>query len=318
MHLVVLEGDDRLRKISHEAIGAARALGGPVAAVAVGKDARKLAEEASHLGVSQVLTVEGPEVSAYAVRAWVRAVETAVAKSGATLVLFGATSQGKEVAARLAGRLKAGLAADVTAISQDGGALVFRRPIYAGKAFAEVRLISKVGIATLRPNAFSPAAKDAEGAQIEPLAVSFEAKDLDGKATGFEAGSGGQVELTEAEIIVSGGRGLKGPENFHLIEELAKELGAAVGASRAVVDAGWRPHTEQVGQTGKTVSPALYIACGISGAVQHMAGMSSSKLIVAINKDPEAPIFQVADYGVVGDAIEVLPAMTEAVRQLRA
>ncbi|MHB1505459.1 MAG: electron transfer flavoprotein subunit alpha/FixB family protein [Sulfobacillus sp.] len=318
MHLVVLEGDDRLRKISYEVIGAALALGEDVAAVAVGKDATKLAAEASRLGLSQVLTVDGPEVTSYAPRAWVRAVQAAVAATGATLVLLGATSQGKEVAARLAGRLKAGLAADVTAISKDDGSLVYRRPVYAGKAFAEVRLISPVGIATLRPNAFSAAKSAASAASIEVLAVSFEAGDTDGHSTGYEVGTGGQVELTEAEIIVSGGRGLKGPENFHLIEELAKELGAAVGASRAVVDAGWRPHAEQVGQTGKTVSPALYIACGISGAVQHMAGMSSSKLIVAINKDPEAPIFQVADYGVVGDASEVLPAMTEAVRQLRA
>ena len=317
MQLVVLEGDDKLKKVSAEVIGAARSLGEPVAALGVGKNAGSLAAAASSLGVSQVLTVEGPEVAEYAPRAWVRAIEAALAKLGANRVWFGATAQGKELAARLAGRLKAGLAQDVISVTKDGDGVLYRRPVYAGKAVAELRLTSAVGIVTLRPNAYAAAAATGAHAPVEPLSVAFQPSDMDGRAVGFAAGDGGRVELTEAEVIVSGGRGLKGPENFHLVEELARELGAAVGASRAVVDAGWRPHAEQVGQTGKTVSPGLYIACGISGAVQHMAGMSSSKLIVAINKDPEAPIFQVADYGVVGDALEILPAMTEAVRQLR-
>lgn len=317
MQLVILEGDDRLKKVSAEVIGAALGLDQGAVALAVGKNALALAEEAAHLGVSQVLTVAAPEVAEYAPRAWVRAIEAAVAKVDAKRVLFAATSQGKELAARLAGRLKAGLAQDVTGITKAGNDVLYRRPLYAGKAFAEVRLTSAIGIASVRPNAFAPAATSDTKAPVESLSVAFQPSDTDGRAVGFRAGDSGRVELTEAEVIVSGGRGLKGPENFHLVEELAKELGAAVGASRAVVDAGWRPHAEQVGQTGKTVSPALYLACGISGAVQHMAGMSSSKLIVAINKDPEAPIFQVADYGVIGDVLEVLPAMTEAVRRLK-
>ena len=192
-----------------------------------------------------------------------------------------------------------------------------RRPVFAGKLFRTVRFTKSPAIATLRPLAFAAeeVRPDASVAG-EVLDGFFEPGDARTTVSEIVASEGGQVDLTESEIIVSGGRGLRAPENFKLIEDLAQALGASVGSSRAVVDAGWRPHSEQVGQTGKTVSPKLYVAIGISGAIQHLAGMSSSQCIVAINKDPEAPIFKVSDYGVVGDALEVVPALTEAVKKL--
>ena len=192
------------------------------------------------------------------------------------------------------------------------------RPVYAGKAIETVRIPGTPALASLRPRAFTavehrPGAK----AAVEPLAVTLDASRARVRVMEMGASEGGKVDLTEAEVIVSGGRGLRGPEHFHLIEQLAGALGGTVGASRAVVDAGWRPHAEQVGQTGKTVSPKLYVAIGISGAIQHLAGMSSARCIVAINKDPEAPIFKIADYGIVGDAFEIVPALTEALKGLR-
>ena len=215
-------------------------------------------------------------------------------------------------------KLGVGLASDCTSLAWQDGALVATRPVYAGKAIQTVRLAGTPAMASLRPRAFSaterrPGAK----ASVEPLAVTLDPARARVRVIELGAAEGGKVDLTEAEIIVSGGRGLRGPENFHLIEELAEALGGTVGASRAVVDAGWRPHGEQVGQTGKTVSPKLYVAIGISGAIQHLAGMSSARCVVAVNKDPEAPIFKIADYGIVGDAFEVVPALTEALRGLR-
>jgi electron transfer flavoprotein alpha subunit len=193
------------------------------------------------------------------------------------------------------------------------GRLEARRPMYAGKAYATVRWEGEPQMATLRPNVFPVGPADAaRKAEVKKETVDTSAR---AKVTAVHATAAGKVELTEAQIIVSGGRGLKGPENFHLIESLASAMGAAVGASRAVVDAGWVDHQYQVGQTGKTVSPTLYVACGISGAIQHLAGMSSSKYIVAINKDADAPIFKVANYGVVGDLFELLPKLTEAAKR---
>lgn len=317
MILTVLEGDEKLKKISLELIGCALDLGGPVTALAIGKNAKTLAGEAATLGVQKALYVEQDEVSSYATRAYARAVHEAAKATGATLILLGATSLGKDLGPRLSGRLASGLSSDVTGARQDGSTYIFRRPVFAGKAFVEEKPEGHTVLATLRPNAFRRAAAQGGSAPVEALPVSFEPKDLDGRVSSVEMGGQGKVELTEADIVVSGGRGLKGPENFHLVEELAQALGAAVGASRAVVDAGWRPHPEQVGQTGKTVSPSLYFALGISGAVQHLAGMSSSKLIVAVNKDAEAPIFQIADYGVVGDALEVLPHLIQEVKELK-
>ena len=192
------------------------------------------------------------------------------------------------------------------------------RPVFAGKALQKLTFRKVPALASLRPKMFAPVALAGKSAAVKPLAVEFDPAASRARVLRVVAAGAGKVDLTEAEVIVSGGRGMKGPEHFSLIEDLAAALGASVGASRAVVDAGWRPHSEQVGQTGKTVSPKLYVAVGISGAIQHLAGMTSSRCIVAVNKDPEAPIFKVADYGIVGDLFEVLPALTQAVGRLNA
>jgi electron transfer flavoprotein alpha subunit len=203
---------------------------------------------------------------------------------------------------------------DCVNLQVESGEVVATRPIYAGKAFVKVKLSSDVKVFTIRPNVFKAELFDSGSASVETKEISN--PNLKAKVVSFKK-SEGKLDVAEADIIVSGGRGMKGPENFNLIESLADSLGAAVGASRAVVDAGWRPHREQVGQTGKTVSPSLYVACGISGAIQHLAGMSTSKYIVAINKDKDAPIFSVADYGIAGDVFEILPVLTEEIQKIR-
>lgn len=222
---------------------------------------------------------------------------------------------GKDLGARIAAKLKAGLAPDCVAIKVDNGSIIATRPVYAGKALVDVKINSPKKVFTLRPNVFNAGATDGSSAKIEKISLSLQDSDFASKVTGVSIAKSGRPDLTEAEIIISGGRGLGAPENFKIIEEAADVLGAAVGASRAVVDAGWRPHGDQVGQTGKTVSPSLYIAVAISGAIQHLAGMSSSKYIVAINKDKDAPIFQVADYGIVGDAFEIIPELTAQLKK---
>jgi len=220
------------------------------------------------------------------------------------------------VAPRVAARVGAGLVSDVVKLEVKDGKLEARRPVYAGKALATVRWEGEPQMATLRPNVFALGTPEASR-PFETVTGTADVSTRRARVQSVQAAGAGKVELTEAQIIVSGGRGLKGPENFHLVEELASALGAAVGASRAVVDAGWVDHQMQVGQTGKTVSPTLYVAAGISGAIQHLAGMSSSKVIVAINKDADAPIFKVADYGIVGDVFEVLPKLSAAAKELR-
>jgi electron transfer flavoprotein alpha subunit len=213
-------------------------------------------------------------------------------------------------------KIDAGLAAECTALRVENGEIIATRPVYAGKGMADVRVKSPVKMFSLRPNVFSAGAAAAASAVVEKRNVLLTDDDFGAVAKEIKMSSG-KKDVAEADIIVSGGRGLKSPENFSLIEDLAATLNAAVGASRAVVDAGWRPHDEQVGQTGKTVAPSLYVAVAISGAVQHLAGMSSSKFIVAINKDKDAPIFSIADYGIVGDAFEVVPALTAELKKAR-
>ena len=314
---VAEQRDGQLKKQGAEVIRAARGIadqtGGTVTALVIGKGVGDAAKAAGGYGAHAVLAADHEKLGAYAAGAFTTVVAEAVAKTGATLVLISATAQGKDYAPRVAVRLQAGFIADCTEVSVDGGTLTATRPIYAGKALTDVRATSAVQVLTLRPNVF--AAGDASGdAPVEHLAVTFGEKDFASVVQEVRASSG-KLDVAEADIVVSGGRGLKGPENFAMIEELAATLGGAVGASRAVVDAGWRPHEEQVGQTGKTVSPTLYVAVAISGAIQHLAGMSSSKYIVAINKDKDAPIFQIADYGIVGDAFEVVPAFTQELKK---
>ena len=308
--------EGKLRRPAKEAISEARrladALSGTVRTVLVGNGVKALADEAAHYGADQVVAFDDPGLAAYATEGYARALAQAIVESKPVAVLIPYTALGKDLAPRVAARVGAGLVSDCVSLSLKDGRLVARRPVYAGKAYATVTWTGDPQMATLRPNVFALGKPDASR-KAEVLSATVDAT-ARARVTAVKATAEGKVELTEAQVIVSGGRGLKGPEHFHLVQELGDAMGAAVGASRAVVDAGWVDHQMQVGQTGKTVSPTLYIACGISGAIQHLAGMSSSKYIVAINKDADAPIFKVANYGIVGDAFDVLPKLTEAAK----
>ncbi len=273
---------------------------------------RELAAKAAALGDVAVLAVTGERPSSVAAAT---ALAERAKADAPDLILFGATPSGRDVAARLAAKLKRPYLSECTDLKLEGSSVEAARGMYAGKVRARVRA-ALPAVCSVRPNAF-PLAEGAPEPQPQPVA----AGDAPGLAfVRFEPtrSSGGRVPLSEARVIVSGGRGLKGPEGWTQVEALADVLGAALGASRAVTDAGWRPNEEQVGQTGKTVTPDLYIALGISGAIQHLAGMTSSKVIVAVNKDPDADIFKVADYGIVGDVFEFLPAFTDAVKKAKA
>jgi electron transfer flavoprotein alpha subunit len=260
--------------------------------------------------------MDAPALRTFTPAAHGRALAAAAKATGASLVLLGASAQGKDLAPAAAARLGTSPVADATRSVVAGGKVSWVRPVYAGKALATVETDGPVAVVSLRPNAFEPGPEGPAGA-VEAFDPGVPESDVRVVLREVLAPAAKRVDLTEADVVVSGGRGLKGPEHFHLVEGLAAALGGVVGASRAVVDAGWRPHSEQVGQTGKTVAPKLYVALGISGAIQHLAGMSSSRCIVAINKDPEAPIFKVADYGLVGDAFEIVPALTKAVLEAK-
>jgi len=309
-----------LRATSLEALSAARrlvdsGLGGDVVAVcpAASLDAP---ESLGANGADRVVMALHEGFGTYQPDGYAQAVVGAQEKVRARVILLAASALGKDLAPRVAARLQSAVLADCTVLAWRDSTLVAVRPVYAGKANLTVKSVAEPAIATLRPLAFTVSAGGAP-AKVDVLEGFFDAAGVRVTVTEVVAAEGAKRDLTESEIVVSGGRGLRGPEHFHLIEDLASALGGTVGASRAVVDAGWRPHGEQVGQTGKTVAPKLYVAVGISGAIQHLAGMSSARCIVAINKDADAPIFKVADYGVVGDAFEVVPALTEAVRRLR-
>jgi electron transfer flavoprotein alpha subunit len=313
--------DGRLRRASLETVSEARrladTLAGTVQSILVGSGLAGLAGELGAYGADRVHLFDHADLAAYATEAWSRAVAKVVAQEKPAAVLVPFTAMGRDLAPRVAARVGAGLVSDVVALAVKDGTLEARRPMYAGKAFATVRWEGEPQMASLRPNVFALGKRD-DARKSETVMAVPDDTTARAKVVRVEATQAGKVELSEAQIIVSGGRGLKGPEHFHLVENLAQALGAAVGASRAIVDAGWVDHQLQVGQTGKTVSPTLYVAAGISGAIQHLAGMSSSKVIVAINKDPDAPIFKVANYGIVGDVFEILPKLTEAARQFRA
>jgi len=312
--------DGKLRRASLETVSEARRLAGPlgatVAAVVIGPGGEALADELASYGADAVHVYDDAGFASYATESYARALAHAVGETKASVVLVPFTATGKDLAPRVAAKLGAGLASDCVALSVNDGRLSARRPMYAGKAYATVEWAGEPQIATLRSNVFPLGTADASRkAQVVKGSADATAR---AKVASVRATAAGKVQLAEAQVIVSGGRGLKGPEHFHLVEELAEALGAATGASRAVVDAGWVDHAMQVGQTGKTVSPTLYVACGISGAIQHLAGMSSSKYIVAINKDADAPIFKVANYGLLGDVFEILPKLTEAAKAHRA
>jgi len=308
--------DGALRRASLEVVSEAKRLagsfGGTVSTVVVGPGTEGLAAELGSYGADTVHVFDDAAYDAYATEAWAVAVASVVAETSPSVVLFPMTAMGKDLAPRVSARAGAGLASDCVALEAKDGTLTARRPMYAGKAYATVEWEGEPRFASLRPNVFPLGTPDASKS---PDVVKGTADTTSrAKVTATETTAKGKIELTEAQIIVSGGRGLKGPEHFSLVSDLAEAMGAAVGASRAVVDAGWVEHQMQVGQTGKTVSPTLYVACGISGAIQHLAGMSTSKFIVAINKDPDAPIFKVANYGILGDVFEVLPKLTEAAK----
>jgi electron transfer flavoprotein alpha subunit len=320
--LAVLEQrDGSLRKVSHEVVTGARrvadALAGEVHALVLGAGGGAIqgTDASGRYGADKVITATNAGFGSYAPEGYSRAVAERVQSGGYGVVVFAASAQGKDLAPRVAARLGVSLAADMTEVAVDGSTIVVTRPVYAGKALLKVKVTASPAVVTLRPNVFTPVERPKAGA-AESVTVTGDAGRVIVK--GIKAAAGGSLDVAEAPIVISGGRGLKEPANFKLLEELAVAFGgkAAVGASRAVVDAGWRPHGDQVGQTGKTVSPSLYVAVGISGAIQHLAGMRTAKVIVAINKDKDAPIFKVADYGIVGDLFEVVPKLTEEVKKL--
>ncbi len=314
------ERGGRIKKSSLETVRAgsrlADSLGGEFAAVVIGSGVAGAAAGLGRYGASRVIAVDDPRLAQHANAAVAKIIAEVALAEHAGVVFLPASQMGKDIAPRVAIRLDAGLAPDCIALRTEGTEIIATRPVFAGKALLEVRVATPVKVFTLRPNTFDAAEAPGE-ARVELKTVPLEPADLVTTVQEMKVAAG-RPDVTEADIIVSGGRGMKGPDHFDLIERLADALGAGVGASRAVVDAGWRPHDEQVGQTGKTVSPSLYIACGISGAVQHLAGMSSSRYIVAINRDKDAPIFQIADYGIVGDVFDILPALTEELKKARA
>ncbi|MGD9009844.1 MAG: electron transfer flavoprotein subunit alpha/FixB family protein [Desulfobacteraceae bacterium] len=312
--LVIAEQVDGVfRKVTFEALSAAAQLGGDIAAAALGSGIESAAGELATYGAARTLVADDPALAEYTVDAYTNVLAEIIGQLTPDVIIIGASTQGKELAARLSARLDAALATDCLDLKMDGGQVVVTRPMYGGKVLADVTLAGAPAIVALRPNIISAVEAPVDGA-VETVAANVGDVKTEVKSKQLETG---KVDLTEAEIVVSGGRGMGG-DDYSTVEALAEALGAAVGASRSAVDEGWRPASDQVGQTGKTVSPNLYVACGISGAIQHLAGMSSSKVIVAINKDSEAPIFTKADYGIVGDLFEVLPALTEAVKKIKA
>ena len=315
--LVVYEiRDQKIKKVSFEATSAAIDLsgqiGGSAFALLIGTGISNFAKETEKYGVSKVFVVDKDDLTKYSHDVYAKIIADVAKEAGVNYVFMGATATGKDILPRVAFHLNSSIAQDITGIEVKDGKVIFNRPILAGKLNSHVTINSEYQLATLRPNVF-PANENPVSAEVVQLSPEIQPARLIVEKIVSEAG--GKLDVTEADIIVSGGRGMQNPENWSIIENLANVLGAATGASRAVVDAGWRDHGEQVGQTGKTVSPNLYIACGISGAIQHQAGMTSSKHIIAINKDEEAPIFKIADYGIVGDAVEILPKLAEEIQK---
>lgn len=316
--------DGVVKKPSVEALTKARQLGdvsgAKVAVLLLGGDVEEKGRETAAYGADILYLVEHDELDPYRTEPFAKAIADLASEKKPLAILLPATSQGKDLAPRIAARLGAGLATDCVEVESDpAGALTFTRPIFAGKALETISIPeARPQMATLRPKVFVAGEPDtSREPEVVRVSPQLSADAIGTTVREIIKSETERIELTEADIIVSGGRGMKEPESFRILEELADTLGAAVGASRAAVDAGWRDHQDQVGQTGKTVTPALYVACGISGAIQHLAGMSSAKCIVAINKDPEAPIFKVADYGIVGDLFEVVPALKDACKEAR-
>lgn len=309
-----------LRQVSFELINVARkiagALDGKIEAAVVGANVAKLADDFAKGGVSTLYLIDDPGLAQFAPEAYSSALAQIIREAKPSVVLWGATGHGKELSGRVAAKLDLGLATDCIDVRVENGELLLMRPIYAGKAIATVKAKTLPVMVSIRPNIFPPVVDDNAGAEIKQLQLA--PVPVRAKVTEAAQKEEKGVDLAEAKVVISGGRGVKSADGFGPLRELAKTLNGALGASRAAVDSGWIDYTHQVGQTGKTVAPQLYIAAGISGAIQHLAGMSSSKVIVAINKDAEAPIFKIADYGIVGDLFEVVPALNEEFKKLLA
>lgn len=309
--------EGKLRNVSFETIAAAKKIsaGGKVIVAALGSNAASYTNELAHYGADEVVLVTNAALDQYTPDTYTQALITLINDVSPEAILFGHTAIGKDVAPKVAARLGLGLVTDCTLIDAEGDAVSFVRPIYAGKAFQKKRFVEGVIFATIRPNNIPALPADtSKNADVREVAVDI--KDLRSIIKEVVKKTAGGVDLSEAKIVISGGRGVKSSDGFKPLQELADVLGGAVGASRGACDAEYCDYSLQIGQTGKVVTPDLYIACGISGAIQHLAGMSNSKVIVAINKDPEAPIFQVADYGIVGDLFEVVPMLTEEFKKV--
>ncbi|MGM0830416.1 MAG: electron transfer flavoprotein subunit alpha/FixB family protein [Bacillota bacterium] len=310
--------DGSLRNVSFEAIAAGKTVseGGEVVAVLIGKSVSALGNEMIQYGADKVVVVEDDKLEQYTSDGYSQAVLSVIDQEKPEGIIFGHTALGKDLSPKVASKLSTGLISDATDLEEAGGNLVFTRPIYSGKAFEKKIVTGGVIFATIRPNNIEPLVKD-ESRTGEVSSLSVDIKDLRTiiKEVVRKASEG--VDLSEAKVIIAGGRGVKSEDGFNPLKELADVLGGAVGASRGACDADYCDYSLQIGQTGKVVTPDLYIACGISGAIQHLAGMSNSKVIVAINKDPEANIFNVADYGIVGDLFEVVPMLTEEFKKLK-
>ncbi len=316
--LVVAEHrDGKLKKSTFELVGASAAAGNETHVALLGEGVADLAKEIGTYGAKTVHVAENAALKLYSAEAYTAVLATLAKSLAPDVILASHTPTGRDFMPRLARRLDVGLASDCVTLAFEGNGIKVRRPVYSGKATAEVEFVgSGPRLATIRANALGVGKPD-PGKSAETVTVTANVGEVKSKTLEVVKGASARPDVTEAAIVVSGGRALKSADNFKIIEGLADVLGAAVGASRAAVDAGYRPHRDQVGQTGKVVSPALYVACGISGAIQHLAGMRTSKTIVAINTDPEAPIYQIADYGVVGDLFQLVPLLTEEFRKIK-
>lgn len=312
--------EGKLKKVALEMVSTgqriAKQLGEEVNVVLIGHNIEGLASELAGYGANSVYLVEDEQLQDYNTDKYLSVMGKLFSDKAPKVVLFGHTLIGKDIAPRLAQRLAAGMMSDCTAMDLTETEIIFTRPVYAGKAFNKVTVTEFPLMATIRPNVMPLIPTEGNTAQIVKVPFAVNPDEIRTLIKEIVKKTMARVELTEADIIVSGGRAMKSPENFKILEDLADVLKAGVGASRAAVDSGWRPHGDQVGQTGKIVSPTVYIACGISGAIQHLAGMSSSRYIIAINKDPDAPIFNVADYGIVGDVFEIVPVLTEEFKKV--
>jgi electron transfer flavoprotein alpha subunit len=307
--------ENNLSNVSFESIGAARTLGGEICTAVLGENAAEMGKALAAKG-TRVFAFSHSELKYFQDEAYAEIIKSLIEREKPDIVIGSATFYGKALMARLAALCGGGMASDCTGIKVDGDKVVAHRPAYGGNVFFNLQNNSDGAFfITLRPKALSEA-DDADGGEVVEETVDEAKLACQAKVTDHVSQAGGKVSLTEADIVVSGGRGIRGPENFKLIEEMADSLGAAVGASRAIVDAGWVEYSYQVGQTGKTVNPKLYIAIGISGAIQHLVGMRSSKTIVAINRDKDAPIFNLATYGIVGDLFEIAPALTKKFKEV--